>query len=321
MLTSNFSDHDMELLFSGARPENDELAELTVFVDLIRIEGSHTPSVTVVAWVATEAAKIARSTLSPNASTSALLQRRWAGKRLRPQLAAAAAVLLLFGTTGVAVAADGAAPGHLLYEIDRALEQIGIGAGGVQERVDEASVLLSEGNARQALAHAAQAFDETEDSGEEIADLEQARAALVEAAKKLPETDQGDASELLVLENVSALLDYLKANLGKQVGADGKTFGQGVADLARGITSGDDTADPSGEDGADPSQDVGEDKAKKGDKVGGPPDAAPGNENDTGSGNENSGGGENGNSGGGENGNGPPDGSPSETAPGQTKKP
>ncbi|MEX2250806.1 MAG: hypothetical protein WD895_01905 [Acidimicrobiia bacterium] len=298
MLTSTLSDQDIERLLSGARPESDEASRFVVFIDLIRAEGAYAPSETVLARVATEAAKLARTTSSPSVVADPRPQGRWAGLRFRPQLAVAAvAVLLLCGATGVAVAANSAAPGDFLYGIDRALEKIGIGAGHGQERLDEAIVLLSEGKVRQALKQAAQALDEAAGAAGGFDDLEAARVALVEAAGRLPETSPGDVSELLVRDNVSTLLDYLRENLGKRVGADGNEFGQGVADLARGITSEGDEADPTPK--------PAEDNGKNDDGVGGPLEGAPGNGD----------GGENGE------GNGPPDESPSGTAPDQGEKP
>jgi len=301
-MLSTLSDDDIERLLSGARPESDEASRFVVLIDLIRAEGAYAPSETVVARIATEAAKLARSTSSPSVVAAARPQGRRAGLRFQPQLAvAAAAILLLCGATGVAVAANSAAPGDSLYGIDRALEKIGIGAGHVAERLDEAIVLLSEGKVRQALKQAAQALDEATGAGDGFDDLEAARAALVEAAERLPETSLGDANELLIRDNVSTLLDYLRENLGKRVGADGNEFGQGVADLARGISS--------EGDGADPTPKPAEDNGKNDDEVGRPPVGAPGNGIGNGAG------------GGNGEGNGPPDGSPSETAPDQGEKP
>jgi hypothetical protein len=315
-MLSTLSDDDIERVLSGARPESDEAARLAAFMDLIRADGVSAPSETAVARVATQAARLARSTSGPSVVSDARLRGRWVGSRFRPQIAAAAtAVLLLGGTTGVAVAANSAVPGDPLYGIDRALEQIGIGAGHGQERLAEATVLLSDGQVRQALKQAAQALDEATGAGDGFDDLEAARAALVEAAERLPETSLGDANELLIRDNVSTLLDYLRENLGKRVGADGNEFGQGVADLARGISSEGDRPDPMPK--------PAEDNRESNDEVDGPPDDAPGNGNGNGGENGSGNGGENGNGNGGENGNGngPPDGSPSETAPGRGGRP
>lgn len=49
------------------------------------------------------------------------------------------------------MAADGAAPGDALYGIDRTLEAIGIGDGGLDKRLDEFSVLLERGDEEEAF--------------------------------------------------------------------------------------------------------------------------------------------------------------------------
>jgi hypothetical protein len=160
-------------------------------------------------------------------------------------------------------------------------------------------VLLSDGQVREALKQAAQALDQVAGETEGFDDLDAVRAALDDSAESLPEAGPGDGSQPLVLDNVTTLLDYMRENLGRGVGADGNEFGQGVADLARGITS--------EGDGPDPTPKPAEDNRESNDEVDGPPDDAPGNGNGNG--------GENGN------GNGPPDGSPSETAPRQSGRP
>jgi hypothetical protein len=307
MPASTLSDDDIERLLSGAIPENDEAAQLVAFVDLIRAESADAPSEAVVARVATAAARIARSTSSQSALTNARPQRRRLGLRVRPQLVgAAAAVFLLSGVTGVALAANGAAPGDALYGIDRALEKVGIGAGHAQERLDEANALLFDGRASEALNQAAQVFDEAEEPAERFDDIGEARAALAEAAGRLLETEKGDASEILVRDNVSTLLDYLRENLGERVGDDGSDFGHGVAEIARGITP------EEGE--ADPTPSPADNNSRKDDEVGGHPGGGSGN------GGEHPGGGS-GNGGEHGEGNGPPSSTPSGTAPGQRENP
>jgi hypothetical protein len=271
MSTSTLSDHDIERLLAGVTPDSKEAAQLVVFVDLIRAEGDGSPSEAMVAQVAREAAMLARATSSAFPLTRAQPSRRWAGWRLRPQLVMAATAILLFsGVSGVAIAANGAAPGDPLYGIDRALEKIGIGAGNAQERLAEANSLLSDGDAREALRHAVEVFDET-DGVSEAADIRDARAALENAAGSLD--DDGATSNNLIRDNVSTLLEYLRANLGEQVGADGKDFGQGVADLAREIAPGQ---------GQRPTPDPAHDDEPQDDEVGGPPSG--GSDNGGGSG-------------------------------------
>jgi hypothetical protein len=266
MPTSTLSDHDIERLISGAIPDSNEAAQLVVFVDLIRAEGAGSPSEAMAAQVAREAAMLARATSSASVLTRAQPPRRWAGGRLRPQLIMAATAVLLFsGVSGVAIAANGAAPGDPLYGIDRALEKIGIGAGHAQERLAEANSLLSDGDAREALRHAVEVFDQTDDVSE-APDIRDARAAIENAAGSLD--DDGATSNDVVRDNVSTLLEYLRENLGEQVGADGNDFGQGVADLAREIAPGQ---------GQPPIPDPAHDNEPQDDEVGGPQSGGSGN--------------------------------------------
>ncbi len=65
--------------------------------------------------------------------------------RLARQVAMAAAALFVLVTmsSGLAYAANGAKPGDLLYGLDLALEGIGIGDGGVEERLAEIAVIAA----------------------------------------------------------------------------------------------------------------------------------------------------------------------------------
>ena len=243
MPVSTLSDGDIELLLSGAIPDSDEAGQLVVFVDLIRAEGAiGSPPGTTVARVAREAALAAGSAALPDAETGDRRVRPRAGWRLRPQLAVAAAAVLLVSVSGVAVAANGAAPGDALYGIDRALEKIGIGDGQAEERLDEANALLSEGEVEVALRHATNALQDVAEAPTRSNDAENARVALEDAAGNL--ANDGDSNMVKVKANVSNLIDYLRANIGERVGDDGKDFGQGVADLARAISPGPGTSPP-----------------------------------------------------------------------------
>ena len=63
----------------------------------------------------------------------------------RVAMAAAALVVLVMLPGGMAYAANGAKPGDLLYGLDRALEGIGIGDGGADERLAESLALVASG--------------------------------------------------------------------------------------------------------------------------------------------------------------------------------
>jgi hypothetical protein len=61
----------------------------------------------------------------------------------RVAMAVAALVVLVMLPAGMAYAANGAKPGDLLYGLDRALEAIGIGDGGAEERLAESLALVA----------------------------------------------------------------------------------------------------------------------------------------------------------------------------------
>jgi uncharacterized membrane protein YgcG len=265
MQRSTPPDLDIERLLSGDTSLGEEAADLVVLVALMRAEGIKAPSEETVARVASKAASIARSTRTVGQQRP---ERRTAW-RLQPQLAAIVGAILLVGVfSGVAMAADGAAPGDRLYGIDRALERVGIGAGGAEERLEEARTLLSEGEAGEAIRHVTEVLDDDAEF-----DVTEVRDALDDAATQFEADDE--PGKITRREDVAILLDYLRANLGPDIGVDGKEFGQGVADLAHDIGPKDNAGPPSTN-----------------------PELGNGNGNSGGNGNGNSGGNGNGNSGG-----------------------
>jgi hypothetical protein len=133
--------------------------------------------------------------------------------RRRAAVIGASAVVLVGGFTGLAYAANGAAPGSALYGLDRALEVVGIGNGGATERLAEAQTLADHGRQASGLEHAASVVKD--DPG--------AETALLTAAQRLQGADANAAQE-----EVGALLSYLSANVGH---IDGKT----AAELAQAI--------------------------------------------------------------------------------------
>jgi len=133
--------------------------------------------------------------------------------RRRAAVIGASAVVLVGGFTGLAYAANGAAPGDPLYGLDRAFEAVGIGNGGAAERIAEAQTLAVQGQQSSSLEHAATVVKD--DPG--------AETALLTAAQRLQGADATAAQE-----EVGALLSYLSANVGH---IDGKT----ASELARAI--------------------------------------------------------------------------------------
>jgi hypothetical protein len=162
---------------------------------------------------------------------------RWRQRRvLRPALVAGVALLLFIGgSSGLAVAANGAAPGDTLYGLDRAFEKIGIGRGGAVERLTEVEDLFDEGDIRGALIHAEDVIGTAEDgedaASEAVQELEAAAQRVVGGV---------DDSSAEVRSGVDSLLQYLSENVGH---VDGRQ----VAQLARNIGGADDEADDEAE--------------------------------------------------------------------------
>lgn len=308
------TDREIEQLLSGVPADGGEFDALVPFVDALRAQAVPTPSDAAIDRFAAEAAAIARAGLMTRATVSNV---RFLSSlpRLRPQLAAAlATIVLLAGMTGVAAAADGAAPGDALYAVDRALEKLGIGDRGADERLEEAAQLVADGDPERALEHAAETFDEAAAAGQDMAAVNEARDAIADATVRVLSSAE-DGSAAIVQENVAILLRYIRENLGKDVGADGREFGQGVSELARNIATSDETGEtdePEGNTGISP-EDVGEEQRDPGPPEG-VPDGPGGNGNGDSNGNGN---GDSNGTGNQDNGNGPPEGSPSDTAPGR----
>ena len=149
-------------------------------------------------------------------------------------LASALAVVLSFA--GVAYAADGAVPGDSLYGFDCALEDVGIGAGGLEERLTEAAELIDDGEVDEGLAHAAEALveEDDEDGDDEDGDKGGAddetarREALLAAADAV--LSNGCEQSLEVRTRVAEKLRFLATTE-----LTGKEYGQAVSELARGI--------------------------------------------------------------------------------------
>ncbi len=72
---------------------------------------------------------------------------------------------MLVSLTGVGMAADRAIPGEFLYPLDRALERVGFTSNLVEERLQEALVLLERGELTLAIATANEALVELDRSG------------------------------------------------------------------------------------------------------------------------------------------------------------
>ena len=236
MLSRKLSDAEIEAALTNGQPDDPTLRALAARLEPLRdYEAGFDPE-TRVAEFAREAAALARAGAPIELAATVS---RWRGPSLTPRLAAAAVAAVLFlGSAGVAYAADSAAPGDFLYGIDRALERVGIGDGGVEERLEEASKLSSSGDSSAALDHLAESIEETDS---------EASAALIEVAERLRANENGSDDAVELRSNLADLIEWMATT-----DFEGKDFGQGVAEWARGLGNKPDT--PPGQGGENPGQ-------------------------------------------------------------------
>lgn len=265
MPNSRFSDVDVERLLSGRVPEDETLARLAKLVERLQAEHSRLPEEERVATFAAEAARIAESTRPDDAGAAVAMRHTSRSRRfnlaMRRKLATSiAAAVLLSGMTGVAVAADDAAPGDALYGLDRALEAVSLGDGGPGERIAEAQTLFAQGKVAEAIAHAAEAVEaeEEEDTGDDVAG---AADALLKAADEVQNGD-ADAESQDVRDAVAAMLRAMSEMIGDP-DFEGATFGQSVSEMARGIGGPPDDVElpEEAEDAVDKAKDAADDAA------------------------------------------------------------
>ena len=236
MPTTKALDREVELLLAGTPIVGGRLSGLAPVMEMIRNQWTLAPSETEIADFARSAESAVKAAQSFTTAVTTL-QRRPGPRRhgLSPRLATVGlAVLLMSGTAGMALAANGAVPGDALYGLDRGFERVGLGSGSADERLEEAVVMAAHGRSDEALAHGIEAL--SGDSGDSAA---VALGALTTASENLVHIQDTAHAASTANIRVSALLTYIAENIGKDVGADGREFGQGVAQLARDIGEGD----------------------------------------------------------------------------------
>jgi hypothetical protein len=215
MSKEEWSDRDLESLFAGREPTEGDLACLAPIVEAIRREAENPvrPEAGAIVPALAEAAKGS----AVGAPVGHRGSKPW---RRRLVTIGGVAALATVGVGSAAVASDGAAPGDLLYSVDQAFEAIGIGDGGIQERLDEATKLTENGQPDQALEHAANAYRKEGN--------DEAARALVQAAVSVQ--NQGAERSAEVRAQVSEMLQWMEST-----DAEGRNFGQGVSERARGV--------------------------------------------------------------------------------------
>lgn len=203
------TDTDVEALLSRREPYDRELRGLSSALARLELQRLDIRVEERVGVFSLRAAALARQSGMPSTVTVPL----W--RRVGPRLVTSAlSMMLVIGISGVAVASDAAAPGDLLYGIDRALETIGINDGGVTERLEEAATMADHGQTVEALEHAAEAVLGTSP----------------EAADALQHAAEAGAQGQDVNAAVAEMLQWMAT--ADNIGSD---FGQGVAERARAL--------------------------------------------------------------------------------------
>jgi len=230
-------DREIELLLAGTPIEGGRLSGLAPVLEMIRTQWTTAPAESEIAHFARIAGAEVKLTQSATAAVTTLRRPRSTPRHgLAPRMATVGvAVLLMSGTAGAALAADGAVPGDALYGLDRAFERVGIGSGSTGERLDEAVVIATRGRSDEAVEHAIEALSENSADSSAVA-----LNALNTASENLVQIEDTAQAASTANIRVSALLTYIAENVGTGTGTDGREFGQGVAQLARDIGGGDD---------------------------------------------------------------------------------
>lgn len=264
MFTMRLSDEDVEAVLAGHSSDVPELAEIARVLG--ELDSTYFAPDDAAAF-AYKASAVVRAGEPTELAATARFRR---GLSLTPRLApAAVAAILLLGMTGVAVAANGSAPGDALYGIDQAMEAVGIGDGGAHERIDEANVLVEQGNTAEALDLLADSLDE---------ESTEASQALQDASERIRQLENGSENADVVRSNVADMLHWMSlADLNRE------DFGHDVAERAKHIGNGGHRDEAPGQTGDTPGQ-GGENPGRGGDDHGqagqGNSKSAPGRSND-----------------------------------------
>ncbi|MEE8405944.1 MAG: hypothetical protein V3S32_02215 [Acidimicrobiia bacterium] len=198
---SELIDRDLDLLIDGKQPYNSDLVPLRSFVSTLGSFGVTELSPGFPEDHAAEGAAMVRAQLSDTTVPLSTVRRLTLGLKRRVT-AAAVSLMMIVGMTGVAWAADSAVPGDWNYGIDRALESLGIGAGGAEERLQELAVVSEDGHVRGVRIASRSGGDVVAGSGDPVVGLEKAAASVDTPIR-------GSQSATDVGEAVSALLGYL----------------------------------------------------------------------------------------------------------------
>jgi hypothetical protein len=194
-LWTDLIDRDLETLVAGGTPTNDDLVPLRSFVSTLSSQGNVEPPDGFVETHAGLSAATARAIHESMDSHSVESKGTVLFGIRRRAAAMATSLMMISGMTGIALAADGAAPGDWNFGISQALEAIGIGAGEAQEPLQELQALRS---------------DDAESRGDELVASETTGVTGPErAAQVVANSDHGNERSNEVRTRVALLLEYL----------------------------------------------------------------------------------------------------------------
>ena len=154
----NLTDAQVEAVIEG-RNRNRDLASVSAVIDEIRALRNHALSQPPADLIAQAAAIARESRPTPTAAPRPVRRSTW---RFAPTLAGLALVFILMAP--MAVFANSASPDDFLYPLDRLLERVGIGDGGLAERLTEAEILHERGDALGSAQHLARSMEEAEEA-------------------------------------------------------------------------------------------------------------------------------------------------------------
>jgi hypothetical protein len=225
---SHFAERDICRLLTGSEPGDARLAALLPLVRALRGAAARRPSDEAARSFARRAAQLTHlGTRDQMAGRPRAVP--WSSRtRTYARLAGAMAalVLMLAASAGVAYAADASVPGDPLHSLDLAMENLGIGNGGLPERLSEAGHLVQGGKVGEGLIAAAEAI--SADGGPTDAYARQAADALL-AAAELVASSGGEGSAAVRVQVAETLRFMATTDL------TGNEFGRAVSELARRI--------------------------------------------------------------------------------------
>ena len=201
----DLTDAQVEAVIEG-RNRNRDLASVSAAVDEIRALRNHAPSQPPAALIAQAAAIARESRPTPAAAPRPVPRSTW---KFAPALAVLALVFTLMAP--VAVLANSASPDDFLYPLDRLLERVGIGDGGLAERLTEAEILHERGDALGSAQHLARSMEEAE-AAEVSNHVERATALVASLNASGPDTE--------TLEALDAVASMLTEQPGENPAAD-----------------------------------------------------------------------------------------------------